>query len=258
MESSLSQKGAEGGDDVSRNGRLRKIKHMELSPIEIEEPKKKKKKIVKAPFTSPNISTSQSIDNTTGPYTTSSNKKFNFDTPYAHHTLHTLNSSFFSGKRPRGRPPLSGKKPSIAPAYLSGANVYEVEPVPATTSAKAPPRPPYKIVTKKLFSKIIGCDPLSIDDICKRLPECPKDMISATLDVLQIIGLVIQREITDTMNGKYSIGTMVYSPANFSKLPWPLVIDKLDEEMTKRSEESQRVQARLDAIYVRRFVFMNN
>jgi hypothetical protein len=94
---------------------------------------------------------------------------------------------------------------------------------------------------------------MSLDDICSRLPECPKDMISTTLDVLQILGIVMQREVTQNTSGigTFSVGTTVLCPVNFSKLPWIVSIDKLEEEVSKKAEESQRMKARLEALYVR-------
>ncbi len=242
-------------EDESKPIRVKKSKHNDLSPTEItDEPKKKKKKYAKAPMTTPNLSLSHCGDGLFGPHTTSTNssKKFSFDTPHTHHTLNNLNSAFFSGKRPRGRPPLSGKKPSITP-YISGSQMgstFEIEAVAVAPVTKAPPRPPYKIVTKKLFSKLLACDPITVDDICKRLPECPKNMLCTTLGALQILGLGVQREITENFKGRYAIGTLVYCPANYLKFPHMILLDKLEEEIAKKAEECQRIRLRLDSIYV--------
>lgn len=77
----------------------------------------------------------------------------------------------YRNKRPRGRPPTT---PGIDVGKTNKANTNEV--------------------TQHVMSRLMTEDPLGVTDLQRTLPGVPKDIIQGCIDVLQVMGIVIQIE----------------------------------------------------------------
>ena len=78
----------------------------------------------------------------------------------------------YRNKRPRGRPPTTPT--GIDVGKTNKANTNEV--------------------TQHIMSRLMTEDPLGITDLQRTLPGVPKDIIQGCIDVLQVMGIVIQIE----------------------------------------------------------------
>lgn len=176
------------------------------------------------------------------------------------------------GKRPRGRPPLSTKRQntvtmthssqngSISSQYnhlssiqshhnFSSGNKSLNNGQEAIDQPKLP-RPPYKMVADKVVSKLMVSDPLSLSDLTKKLLDCPRDMIQAVLDILQVLGVVVQHKAKDNLRAEYPSGVAVFSLIQFVKSPTPVELHELHDEIIRKSCQIQRVDLRLSELEV--------
>jgi predicted transcriptional regulator len=179
-------------------------------------------------------------------------------------------------KRPRGRPPLSGKKPSIQSVLTPiGSQVVGV-PLPSAlkpSSAVVPdssardksterdvakeshtstkyPRPPFQAVVNKVVSKLMTSDPMSLNDLSRSLVECPRDMVHAVLEVLQVLGLVTQFKAKEGLRPEYQSGTVVYTFVEFARVPESIPLNEIIDDIAEKLEKQIATQRRMDMIVV--------
>lgn len=182
-------------------------------------------------------------------------------------------------KRPRGRPPLSGKKPTIQ-TTLTPIGAQVAAPLPsalkpgslnmsefsrdktadtptnketATPSTKYP-RPPFQAVVNKVVSKLMTSDPMSLNDLSRTLVECPRDMVHAVLEVLQVLGLVTQFKAKEGLRPEYQSGTVVYTFVEFARVPESVPLDEIMNDIADQLEKQVATQRRMDLIVVRSFL----
>jgi hypothetical protein len=164
-------------------------------------------------------------------------------------------------KRPRGRPPLSAKKNPIFPSS------YFPPPTTTSSSNKPPPsslkgfdsdtipvkypRPQYDYVVKKVTDKLMISDPISLNDLAKKLIDCPRDMIHAVLEVLQVLGIVIQLKAKEGLR-EYPSGTVVYTLLEFAKAPKSIPLQDIEENLQELIMKEEKIQQRNQRIHVRR------
>jgi hypothetical protein len=227
---------------AKRLGKATMGKQMLDESHEVDFPKKKKKKVSLQP-------TAVGFNSFLSPQQASSSSQgsnFMLDIAAARSAASSATNMahfFSSSKRPRGRPPLSGKKVNSAVVVRPLQSIpikMEVVDLPPPAPMKASPRPPFKIVTKKVCAKLMISDPVTLDDLCKRIPECPRDMVATVLEVLCALGLVEQRDGRAT----------VFSLLDFTKIPTAVPLDKLEDEITKKAEDSSRIHLRMEQINV--------
>lgn len=179
-------------------------------------------------------------------------------------------------KRPRGRPPLSAKKlppypplgnsllpphsisipiPSSYKPISIAPSLYEGDSAPTkeTKESSAPakyPRPAFQSVVSKVVAKLMTSDPISLNDLSRRLVECPRDMVHAVLEVLQVLGLVTQFKAKEGLKPEYQSGTVVYTFLDFAKVPHAIGLDEIEKDIAEQLEKQQNTQRRLELIQV--------
>lgn len=178
-------------------------------------------------------------------------------------------------KRPRGRPPLSGKKPSVhsaltpmgaqivapLPSALKASSMssvndsrdraYEKDTKEGTSSSSTKyPRPPFVSVVNKVVSKLMTSDPMSLNDLSRTLVECPRDMVHAVLEVLQVLGLVTQFKAKEGLRPEYQSGTVVYTFLEFARVPNSLPLNDIIDDIADKLERQIATQRRMDLIVV--------
>lgn len=176
-----------------------------------------------------------------------------------------------SGKRPRGRPPLSTKRQNIAVSHngsngsipsqynqfssnqshqIASSGNRTLNNCQEAVEQVKQPRPPYKVVADKVVSKLMVSDPISLSDLTKKLVDCPRDMIQAVLDILQVLGVVVQHKAKDNLKAEYPSGVAVFSLIHFVKTPYPVGLHELHDDIIKKSSQIQRVDSRLKQLEV--------
>lgn len=215
-----------GAGADSRPNRVRKVKAMDLEGLDFaDEPRKKKKKV--------SLAQTRSLPQTSVALSSPS--------------LLSASAAAYL-KKPRGRPPLSGKKSSLSSlsSLPLAAPLFSerLEPVPAPRTT---PRPPFKSVAKKVFGRLAVAEPLSLEELSRRLPEVPPDMLATALEVLAVLGVAEQRE-------RLGDHALVFALKDFAKLPTAVAIEKLEDEIAKRAEETHKTQQRIEQIHVSYYV----
>jgi hypothetical protein len=265
--STLESQQADYEQQGSRSTRVRKSKTFFLDSLENEyeiesndmnsssPPKKKAKKMSKTRFDeTPRVAEIESFYSPTSP---------------------SITPVF---KRPRGRPPLSGKKPTIQnsstpigsqnvvplPSALKASSIAPMNERDLVTREKANdkdntkdvssstkyPRPPFQSVVNKVVSKLMTSDPMSLNDLSRTLVECPRDMVHAVLEVLQVLGLVTQFKAKESLRSEYQSGTVVYTFVEFARVPNAIPLDEIISDIADKLEKQIATQRRMDLIVV--------
>jgi hypothetical protein len=104
------------------------------------------------------------------------------------------------------------------------------------------PRPQYNV--QRVLYALMTEDPLSLSSLCGILPDFPKEVIQATLDVLQVLGLVIcVKIIAEGDNTRY------YALCNFAKVPESIELDRIAAETQLKVVKTAAVQKRNEALH---------
>jgi hypothetical protein len=177
-------------------------------------------------------------------------------------------------KRPRGRPPLSGKKPTIQSVLTPIGSQVVGAPLPSALkpsstvvsdnvarekaverdasreshSSTKYPRPPFQSVVNKVVSKLMTSDPMSLNDLSRSLVECPRDMVHAVLEVLQVLGLVTQFKAKEGLRSEYQSGTVVYTFVEFARVPESVPLNDIIDDIGVKLEKQIATQRRMDMI----------
>lgn len=120
------------------------------------------------------------------------------------------------------------------------------------------PKPSATEVTNKLFAVLMVSDPTSVADLCKQLPELPRESIQSVLEVLQVLGLVIQMMSSKETGSKSSSASNIvylYALAEFAKFNAAFPITQLQAETRTKQEATQEVRSRVDLLQVHSLLF---
>lgn len=113
-------------------------------------------------------------------------------------------------------------------------------------------------VANKLFNVLLVSDPISVVDLCKLMPEVPRDSVQSVLEVLQVLGLVAQfnsaKETSASRSSSASTAMYVYSLTDFAKFSSAFPITKLDSELKARLEGTKNVNFRNKQLQVCVFI----
>lgn len=239
-------------NQVSRPNRSRKCKpnNFDLDQgffdVSFESMKKKKKKS----STKPNIDSWDTVQK--------------FGAP-------TIPSLVNPTKRPRGRPPLSSKRQqgtanhsfgsslgflTSQSQYFGSSTIKSMAPYASLEAESTKvPRPPYKLVVEKVLQKLMISDPVTVLDLTRRLIDCPRDMVQAVLDIMQVLGVIVQHKTKDNFGTEYPTGAAVYSLVNFVKAPCGISFSKLQEDISLKLERMNACKGRLKKLEVRVWIY---
>ncbi|RYH20256.1 hypothetical protein EON65_24030 [archaeon] len=187
----------------------------------------------------------------------------------SHFIMESASLHFSSNKRPRGRPPLSGKKSLgssdlndlssmhipqpvtfVAPQYpvKSSSSMYTQDPPFSFTKSV---RPPFTVVATQLVSLLMTSDPLTLQELSRNMNDCPKDMIQSVLDLLQVFDLVMQVKAKGGYRPDIAGGGVLYCLQGFVKGPEAVPLEDLLLDIQEREVSMELIQKRNDQIKVR-------
>jgi hypothetical protein len=114
------------------------------------------------------------------------------------------------------------------------------------------PKPPATEVTGKVLSVLMTSEPLSLIDLCKTLVDTPRESIQSVLEVLQVLGVVIQLSTTvstkdSTSSKSSSSGNLVYLFAlpDCAKFPSAFPFSDIEKEVQKIQNGTSEVKERI-------------
>ena len=109
-------------------------------------------------------------------------------------------------------------------------------------------------VANKLFNILLISDPMSVVDICKLMPEIPRESVQSVLEVLQVLGLVMQctsaKETTSSRSSSANSVIYLYSMTEFAKFSSAFPITNLEAELKSRVDGTKTVVARNEQLQV--------
>ena len=162
---------------------------------------------------------------------------------------------------------------------IVNANVTTTESAAAATAEQQQqqsrlPRPNATEVTNKVLAILMVSEPISLPDLCKQINDIPRESIQSVLEVLQVLGLVIQISLTgyvsSTSNVNINSGTTsatntsgtkesssskssatnnsvsLFAMAEFAKFSSPSSIAQLTTETAQKIENTREVRARIE------------
>lgn len=184
-------------------------------------------------------------------------------------------------KRPRGRPPLSAKRkfeslssvvansprPStplfVATNYVQPIffppvvlpNQPAIENSSSVTDGKGKedgdkyPKP--SISAQRIFSRLmVTGEPLSFSEISKIAPESPKEHIQSILEVLQILGFVVQLKSRSVKDQSFPLGGNMYALQGFAKGSQSTDIQSIEAATKSKIARTQSTRERIAALKV--------
>lgn len=117
-------------------------------------------------------------------------------------------------------------------------------------------RPSATEVANHLFRILLVSEPLSVADLCKQLPEIPRDSVQNVLEVLQALGIIAQsasiKESTSSRSSSTTNLISMYSLTDYAKFSAPFPITNLETELTNMQEKARTVSARNEQLQVSR------
>jgi hypothetical protein len=150
-------------------------------------------------------------------------------------------------------PPVIVSSTSQNQAIVPTATVDNSNNEPGEQQSKAP-KPSSSEVTNKLIALLMVSDPTSIADLCKQLPELPRESIQSVLEVLQVLGIVIQmmssRDIIGSKSSSSSNIVYLYALAEFAKFNAAFPITQLCAESRIKEEATIEVKVRIKELQV--------
>jgi hypothetical protein len=183
-------------------------------------------------------------------------------------------------KRPRGRPPLIpgiGTKtkttskqgtgssklrlhfvptPSLSsyeykPSAKGSKKAKEYNPWEETVVHVPKPRPLAQETARKVMHALMLSDPMSLADLCKYCPDCSRESVQGVLEVLQVVGVVVQLTNKDAPKPHSASNVGVFCLAEFSKFDFSCAMISLKEEVEVREDANRKVAKRLETLQVR-------
>ena len=95
---------------------------------------------------------------------------------------------------------------------------------------------------------------MSVVDICKLMPEIPRESVQSVLEVLQVLGLVMQctsaKETTSSRSSSANSVIYLYSMTEFAKFSSAFPITNLEAELKSRVDGTKTVVARNEQLQV--------
>ena len=150
-------------------------------------------------------------------------------------------------------PPVIASSTSHNQAIIPTATVDNTNNEPGEQQSKAP-KPSSSEVTNKLIALLMVSDPTSIADVCKQLPELPRESIQSVLEVLQVLGIVIQmmssKDTVGSKSGSSSNIVYLYALAEYAKFNAAFPITQLCAESRIKEEATLEVKARIKELQV--------
>lgn len=151
------------------------------------------------------------------------------------------------GKASTAVPSTSGKLSSTT----AGGEAGIVE----TTEQQKIPKPSATEVTNKVLAVLMVSEPLTLADLCKQLPDLPRDSIQAVLEVLQVLALVVQLSTTKEAAASKSLSvnnqTFVFSLTEFAKFHTAFPITAIESEVKIMQSRNRDVRSRIEELQVR-------
>ena len=120
------------------------------------------------------------------------------------------------------------------------------------------PKPPASEVANKIFSILFISDPITVVEICKQLPEVPRESIQSVLEVLQVLGLICQSSILKEPTSSRSSATnmiFLYSLTDYAKFSSAFPINNLETEVKSKQKAIVEVEARNNQLQVNLLLF---
>jgi hypothetical protein len=147
--------------------------------------------------------------------------------------------------------------PLAASTALSSSGtgaVGDTQPSEATAEQQKIPKPSATEVANKLFNLLLVSEPLSIPDICKQMVEIPRESVQSVLEILQVLGLVMQsmsmKESTSSRSSSSSNAVYLFSMTDYAKFSSAFPIVNLEAEVKQKVAETKEVNARNDELHV--------
>jgi hypothetical protein len=197
---------------------------------------------------------------------------------------HSGNGKFvvFQSKRPRGRPPLNKATVPIAPSVMlavdgsvkllphakAASGTRAAFSIPTSNNPKSSNvaasdsnhvesvkmiRPPVAAATRSVIAKLMTSDPLTGVDIAKSLSDTPKDLILSILDVLQVMGIVVQYKPpkeSRTSASEHSSPSPYFALAGFARALSAIDITKIESETLKCLQTKADIDLRNNELQV--------
>lgn len=130
----------------------------------------------------------------------------------------------------------------------------EATPDPSEQQNKVP-KPSATEVANKLLKVLLVSEPLSILDLCKIMPEVPRESVQSVLEVLQVLGLISQsastKEPTSSRSSSSTNTISLFSMTDYAKFSSPIILADIETEVRKKQESTQNVSSRNEQLQVR-------
>lgn len=147
---------------------------------------------------------------------------------------------------PAGHPPVSAHpasaeiKPSVAKESSEGG---------AAANSNSSKNPKAHLVTQKIISRLMTEAPVSVSELMKLIPETPKELIQSILDILQVLGMVVQlrsKEVTAT-----GPPTVFYALVGFSQGDQAVDVKRLLEVRDAKIANALATRERIQRLQVK-------
>jgi hypothetical protein len=143
---------------------------------------------------------------------------------------------------------------STAPSSSGTGAVGDAQPTEAATEQQKIPKPSATEVANKLFNLLLVSEPLSIPDICKQMVEIPRESVQSVLEILQVLGLVMQsmsmKESTSSRSSSSSNAVYLFSMTDYAKFSSAFPIANLEAEVKLKLAGTKEVNARNEELQV--------
>lgn len=148
--------------------------------------------------------------------------------------------------------PIATTAPTIAQSVntSTAADASSAEPA----EQQKIPKPSAAEVTNKVLAVLMVSEPQTIADLCKQMPDLPRDSIQAVLEVLQVLGLVVQlsttKEAVTAKSNSSNSQTFVYALAEFAKFNTAFPLTQIEPEIKNMQTRTKDVRARIQELQV--------
>jgi hypothetical protein len=167
-----------------------------------------------------------------------------------------------------GHPPVTQKGGSLTgmPASIVAkqTNVSTTAPTPSTGTDLASvdpseqhskiPKPSATEVANKLLKVLLVSEPMQVADICKQMPDVPKDSVQSVLEVLQVLGLVTQSSIVKESGSSRSSSAAnfisMFSLTEFVKFSTAFPITNIEADLSEKQQITKMVTVRNEQLQV--------
>lgn len=175
----------------------------------------------------------------------------------------TLESNGIAGiKRPRGRPPLAlsgGKRkydmlgsrtiflpPSpVVPSPVAQVQA-EIKPSKDSSNDAAIKTMKPHLVVQKVLARLMTEDPVSVSALMQLIPDASKDVIQSSLDILQVLGVVVSvKPRSQSANSSSSTSNTSYTMVNFGRGVTSVAFLEIMERLGSKLSQADSVRKRI-------------